>query len=91
MFFPAATPMAPVDLSKFKEIVFWARGDGGTHQVMVFAARLGNIPATRPFTPGPEWREFVLPFASFSEHRRLGPARRAILRRVEAGALPVRD
>ena len=66
MFFPAATPMAPVDLSKFKEIVFWARGDGGTHQVMVFAARLGNIPATRPFTPGPEWREFVLPLASFS-------------------------
>ena len=23
------------------------------HQVMVFAARLGNIPATQPFTPGP--------------------------------------
>ena len=33
---------------------------------MVFAARLGNIPATQPFTPGPEWREFVLPLASFS-------------------------
>ena len=66
MFFPAATPMAPVDLSKFKEIVFWARGDGGAHQVMVFAARLGNIPATQPFTPGPEWREFVMPLASFS-------------------------
>ena len=33
---------------------------------MVFAARLGNIPASRPFTPGPEWREFVLPLASFS-------------------------
>jgi imidazolonepropionase-like amidohydrolase len=66
MFFPAATPMAPVDLSKFKAIVFWARGDGGSHQVMVFAARLGNIPATQPFTPGPEWREFVLPLASFS-------------------------
>ena len=66
MFFPAATPMAPVDLSKFKTIAFWARGDGGTHQVMVFAARLGNIPASQPFTPGPEWREFVLPLASFS-------------------------
>ena len=66
MFFPGATPMAPVDLSKFTSIAFWARGDGGTHQVMVFAARLGNIPATQPFTPGPEWREFVLPLASFS-------------------------
>ena len=66
MFFPGATPMAPADLSKFKEIVFWARGDGGAHQIMVFAARLGNIPATQPFTPGPEWREFVMPLASFS-------------------------
>jgi len=66
MFFPASTPMAPVNLSKFKELVFWARGDGGTHQVMVFAARLGNIPASQPFTPGPEWREYVLPLSSFS-------------------------
>ena len=66
MFFPASTPMAPVNLSQFKELVFWARGDGGTHQVMVFAARLGNIPATQPFVPGPEWREFVMPLASFS-------------------------
>jgi hypothetical protein len=66
MFFPSATPMAPVDLSKFKELVFWARGDAGEHQVMVFAARLGNIPATRPFTVGPEWREFVMPLSSFS-------------------------
>jgi imidazolonepropionase-like amidohydrolase len=66
MFFPASTPMAPVNLSQFKEFAFWARGDGGTHQVMVFAARLGNIPATQPFVPGPEWREFVMPLASFS-------------------------
>jgi imidazolonepropionase-like amidohydrolase len=66
MFFPASTPMAPTDLSKFKEIVFWAKGDGGSHQVMVFASRLGNIPATRPFTPGPEWQEIVMPLSAFS-------------------------
>jgi imidazolonepropionase-like amidohydrolase len=66
MFFPAATPMAPVNLSKFKDLVFTARGDGSTHQVMVFAARLGNIPASQPFTPGPEWRQYVLPLSSFS-------------------------
>jgi imidazolonepropionase-like amidohydrolase len=65
MFFPAATPMTPVDLSKFKQLVFWAKGDGGELQVMIFATRLGNIPATRPFRPGPEWQEFVLPFADF--------------------------
>jgi imidazolonepropionase-like amidohydrolase len=66
MFFPSTTPMSPVDLSTFKELVFWARGDGGEHQVMLFAARLGNIPASRPFTAGPDWREFVMPLSSFS-------------------------
>jgi imidazolonepropionase-like amidohydrolase len=66
MFFPAATPMAPADASKFTSLVFWTKGDGGTHQVMVFAARLGNIPAAAPFTPGPEWREIVIPFSAFS-------------------------
>jgi imidazolonepropionase-like amidohydrolase len=66
MFFPAATPMAPVDLSRFREIVFWARGDGGEHQLMVFATRLGNIPANHAFTAGPEWREHVVPLATLS-------------------------
>ena len=66
MFFPAATPMTPANLSKFKELVFWARGDGREHQVMVFAARLGNVPAIRPFTAGPEWQEFVMPLSAFS-------------------------
>ncbi len=66
MFFPAATPMTPVNLSRFTELVFWARGDGGEHQVMIFASKLGNIPAARSFKPGAEWQEFVMPFASFS-------------------------
>ena len=89
MFFPGATPMAPVDLSKFKEIVFWARGDGGAHQVMVFAARLGNIPATQPFTPGTRVARVRPALVVLLEPRRLGPARRAILRRVEARAFSV--
>jgi hypothetical protein len=66
MFSPGTAPMAPANLSKFKELVFWARGDGGDHQVMVFATRLGNIPAVQPFKPGPDWREFVMPLSSFS-------------------------
>jgi hypothetical protein len=66
MFFPAPAPMNPADLSRFKEIVFWARGDGGEYQLMVFAARLGNIPAVRPFAAGAEWQEHVIPLASFS-------------------------
>jgi imidazolonepropionase-like amidohydrolase len=66
MFFPAATPMTPADLSKFKELVFSVRGDGRDYQVMVFATRLGNIPAARPFAAGPEWREVVIPFTAFN-------------------------
>jgi imidazolonepropionase-like amidohydrolase len=66
MFFPGPAPMAPADLSRFKTLVFWARGDGREHQVMVFAARLGNIPATQSFTAGPAWQEFVMPLAAFS-------------------------
>jgi imidazolonepropionase-like amidohydrolase len=65
MFFPAATPMTAVDLSKFKEVVFWAKGDAAEFQVMLFATRLGNIPATRPFRARADWQEFVLPFADF--------------------------
>ena len=52
MFFPATTPMAPVNLSKFKELVFWARGDGGEHQVMVSAAaRMAARRLARPLRP----------------------------------------
>jgi imidazolonepropionase-like amidohydrolase len=66
MFFPGATPMAPANLSQFKELVFWTRGDGREYQVMVFADRLGNIPAARPFTATAEWQEVVMPLSSFS-------------------------
>jgi hypothetical protein len=62
MFFPASTPMTPVDLSKFKEIVFWTRGDGGS--LMVFATSLGRVPAVHPFAASSEWREIVVPLKS---------------------------
>jgi imidazolonepropionase-like amidohydrolase len=65
MFFPAATPMAPVNLAAFKEVVFWTKGDGANFQVMIFATRLGNVPASRPFQAGPDWQEVVMPLADF--------------------------
>jgi hypothetical protein len=66
MFFPGPAPMSPVNLSRFTEIVFQARGDGAEYQLMVFAGRLGRIPATYRFTPSPEWREVVVPFDALS-------------------------
>ena len=65
MFFPATTPMSPVDFSKFKELVFWARGDGREYQLMMFATQFGNIPQSQPFAAGPEWREVVIPLKAF--------------------------
>jgi hypothetical protein len=65
MFYPGAAPMAPADLSRFTELVFRAKGDGREAQVMVFATRLGSVPAVLPFVPGAEWREHVMPLASF--------------------------
>jgi imidazolonepropionase-like amidohydrolase len=64
MFSPGPAPMAAADLSRFTEIAFWTRGDGREYQLMVFATRLGNIPATSAFTAGPEWREVVVPLKS---------------------------
>jgi imidazolonepropionase-like amidohydrolase len=65
IFFPGARPMAPADLSAVKEISFWAQGDGGTYQVMVFATRLGMMPAQKPFVAGPEWKLYTFPVADF--------------------------
>ena len=66
MFFPASPPMTPVDLSKFTELVFFARGDGRSYQVMMFATRFGNIPMSQPFTAGADWKEHVIPLKAFS-------------------------
>ena len=67
MVFPGPQPMAPANLSRFKELVFSARGDGGTYRVLLFASHLGNIPADRPFTAGAKWREQVMAFSSFGD------------------------
>jgi hypothetical protein len=65
MFFAGPRPMAPANLSRFKELVFRARGDGQTYRVLVFAARLGSIPVEQPFAARAEWQEHVLPFSAF--------------------------
>jgi imidazolonepropionase-like amidohydrolase len=65
IFFPGPTPMAPADLSHFKGLAFWTRGDGGSYRVLLFSTRLGNIPAEAHFTAATEWRLVTLPFSAF--------------------------
>ena len=64
-FIPAAVPMQPVDVSGAKDIAFWARGDGKTYRVMLFAQSRGMMPMTRTFASTPEWKEHVIPLSAF--------------------------
>ncbi|HSG41152.1 MAG TPA: amidohydrolase family protein [Thermoanaerobaculia bacterium] len=67
MFMPGPRPMAPADLSRFEGISFQAKGEkGATYQFMMFATRLGQMPAQKPFTAGPEWTRHTVSFKDFS-------------------------
>ncbi|MCD9032097.1 CIA30 family protein [Luteimonas sp. Y-2-2-4F] len=67
IFFPASQPMQAVDLSARSELVFQARGDGRTYQVMLFSgASEQAMPSMQPFVAGPEWREVRLPLSAFA-------------------------
>ncbi|NYZ61784.1 CIA30 family protein [Luteimonas deserti] len=66
MFFPAAKPMEPVDLSARTSLVFRVRGDGRTYSAMLFSGPADNaLPAVLPFVAGPDWTEVRLPLADF--------------------------
>lgn len=65
MFYPGAAAFAPVDLSEATELVFWARGEPGTHRVMIFCQSLGPMPTQTTFQVTTEWQQFVLPFENF--------------------------
>ena len=66
MFTPGQTPMAPANLSSKKELRFYAKGEEGrSYAIMMFTRSTGRTPVTRPFTTSAEWKEIVLPVASF--------------------------
>lgn len=58
-------PWEPVNLSHYKMISFWARGDGNTYKLQVYAYEPDMSPAYVPFVAGPEWREFEFPLTRF--------------------------
>jgi len=65
MFYPGATPMAPVDLSAASELAFWAKGQPGTYRVMFFCQAMGPMPTQQTFQVTGEWQQFVLAFEDF--------------------------
>lgn len=65
MFFPGPTVMAPANLSFKENISFWAKGDGRSYAILIYAQSRGFIPVVRNFVAGPEWKEYVFPFKTF--------------------------
>jgi len=64
-FSPGKAMMNPANLSFKKAISFWAKGDGKTYSIMIFAQSLGFMPAMLTFQAGPDWKEFTFPFDDF--------------------------
>jgi hypothetical protein len=65
MFSPGQQPFTPANLSSKKEVRFWAKGDGKTYRVMIFAESRGYMPLMRTFVAGSEWAEHVFPLSAF--------------------------
>jgi imidazolonepropionase-like amidohydrolase len=63
---PGATPLAAVDLSQRRGVHFWAKGDGRTYQVMLFAKSHGQVPLLQAFTATAGWTPYDLPWSSFA-------------------------
>jgi hypothetical protein len=63
--FPAGKPFEPADLSRGERITFWARGDGGTYQILIYTKETGYMPTMQSFTCGAEWREVSFAFKDF--------------------------
>lgn len=70
MFTPGSAPMTPANLSAKKEIRFWARGDGKTYRVMLFAQSKGMMPLIQPFVSTADWKEYVFPLRDFGTDAR---------------------
>lgn len=62
MFFPGTAPMTSANLSGFKSIAFWAKGDGQTYSILVYTQSRGFIPVVKSFVASPEWKEHTVAF-----------------------------
>jgi hypothetical protein len=64
-FSPGESLMAAVNLSSKSALSFWAKGEGKTYSIMLFAQSLGYIPATAEFIAGPTWKHHIFTFEEF--------------------------
>jgi hypothetical protein len=65
-FHPGKAPDDAIDLSKKKEISFWARGDGKTYSLaMQTQTNAGSVPPIKTFVAGEEWKQYSFPISNF--------------------------
>ncbi|MBA3890905.1 MAG: hypothetical protein H0X64_10255, partial [Gemmatimonadaceae bacterium] len=65
MWFPAAQPMQPADLSATGGFSFQAKGDGATYRVMVFMRENGMAPRVRTFVATADWAGHKFAWSDF--------------------------
>lgn len=65
IFWPGNKPWGPVDLSGFRDLSFWAKGDGRTYRVEISAMDLGVSGVSQTFEAGRTWQQHTLPLSSF--------------------------
>lgn len=64
---PGSEPMASVNASQWKELVFQVRGDGREYNVMLFSGvEQQMIPSMVKIQPGRQWQEIRLPLSGFA-------------------------
>jgi imidazolonepropionase-like amidohydrolase len=63
MFSPGAAMMTATDLSAFAGVELRVKGDGRSANLLVFAKHLGQTPAFKSFSTGPEWTRVKISFA----------------------------
>ena len=62
VFFPGEKPWEPANLSGKQGISFWAKGDGKTYRLAIYAQGLA-LPAFIPFVAGPQWQPIKVDFS----------------------------
>ena len=65
IFFPAAGPNAPADLSAATGFRFYARGDGATYRVRITSRTLGQTSPERSFRAGADWQLQTFAWSDF--------------------------
>ena len=65
IFTPGAAEMQPSDLSAYRKLSFWAKGNDDDLQVMMFTQKRGFQPSIQFLKAGKEWKRFEFKISDF--------------------------